>query len=221
MKLHKIVDLSRVINSDTQVYPGDPQPRFTPYTTIEHDGFNVLNIEMGSQSGTHVDAPFHFDADTARITEVSLDHFVGQGIIVDVRNLSPRSEITWDLIAPQVTHAVSGDIVLLHTGWSQYYGTDEYFNHPYLTADACAKLIAQGVHTFGIDAINLDETPDDTHDGVGFPVHHLIADVGGIISENLCNLHEIDFAQPLISLLPIKLDGADGAPVRAVAMQFA
>jgi kynurenine formamidase len=50
-------------------------------------------------------------------------------------------------------------------------------------------------------------------------VHHLIADVAGVISENLTNLESIDFDEPLISLLPIAFEGADGAPVRAVALR--
>lgn len=76
------------------------------------------------------------------------------------------------------------------------------------------------MRTFGIDAINIDETPDDEHPGEGFPVHHLIAERAGVIAENLTNLAAIDFAEPLISLLPIAFEAADGAPVRAVALQL-
>ena len=74
--------------------------------------------------------------------------------------------------------------------------------------------------TFGLDAINIDETPDETHSGVGFPCHHLIAKAGGVICENLTNLEAIDFERPLVSLLPMKFIGIDGAPVRAVALQL-
>ena len=51
-------------------------------------------------------------------------------------------------------------------------------------------------------------------------MHHLIADVSGVISENLTNLSSIDFADPFVSLLPLSFEAADGAPVRAVAMQL-
>jgi kynurenine formamidase len=88
-----------------------------------------------------------------------------------------------------------------------------------LNAELVSLLLERGVLTFGLDAINIDETPDDTHAGVGFPVHHLIAKAGGVICENLTNLDSIDFDQPVISLLPMKFIGIDGAPVRAVAMQ--
>jgi kynurenine formamidase len=128
--------------------------------------------------------------------------------------------ITWAHVEPVAEAIEPGCIVLLHTGWSRHYGTDAYFDNPYLDAGACRELLARGVRTFGIDAINIDETPDSEHPGIGFPVHHLIAAAGGIICENLTGLAAIDFAEPQISLLPIALEAADGAPVRAVAIQF-
>jgi len=221
MKINKVVDLSLVINAATQVYPGDPVPRFVPHSTVERDGFNLLSVSMGSQTGTHVDAPFHFDSAAPRLDALPLDRFIGTGVIVDARAAGARGRISWDYFVGLEHRLLAGTIVLLHTGWSAHYGTDEYFENPFLDADACARLIALGVRTFGIDAINIDETPDADHPGEGFPVHHLIANVAGVISENLTNLESIDFDDPIISLLPIAFEAADGAPVRAVALRIA
>ena len=215
-----VVDLSVVVGNDTQVYPGDPVPKLDVHSTIDKDGFNLLNVQMGSQTGTHVDAPFHFDQDTARIDEVPIGRFMGPGVIVNATDLGARGRISWRHVEPVADQLEPGCIVLFHTGWSKHYGTDTYFENPFLDAGACRQLIARGVRTFGIDAINIDETPDATHPGEGFPVHHLIADVAGIICENLTNLDAIGFANPLISLLPIALEAADGAPVRAVAIKL-
>ena len=49
----------------------------------------------------------------------------------------------------------------------------------------------------------------------------MIAEAGGVIVENLANLAAVDFPDPFLSVLPLRLTGADGAPVRAVAMQLA
>jgi kynurenine formamidase len=219
VRIRKVVDLSLVVGADTQVYPGDPVPRLAVHSTIDRDGFNLLSVQMGSQTGTHVDAPFHFDQDAPRIDELPLDRFLGRGVVVDATNVGPRGRITWQHVEPVAHLLAPGCIVLLHTGWSRKYGTAAYFDNPFLDADACRRLIDRGVRTFGLDAINIDETPDDTHPGEGFPVHHLIAEVAGVICENLTNLDAIDFADPFISLLPIALQAADGAPVRAVAVQ--
>jgi kynurenine formamidase len=219
MKIVRVVDLSHPITAETQVYPGDPVPHIEQHSTIERDGFNLMSISMGSQSGTHVDAPFHFDNATKRIDELPLPLFVGPATLLDCGVLEPRQAITAHSLGAQLDSVQAGDIVLFKTLWSRHYGTDEYFNNPYLDADLVRQLLARGVLTFGLDAINIDETPDDTHPGVGFPVHHLIAQAGGVICENLTNLESIDFERPLVSLLPMKFIGIDGAPVRAVAME--
>jgi len=219
MKIIRVVDLSHPINEQTQVYPGDPVPKIVQHSTIARDGFNLMSIEMGSQSGTHVDAPFHFDDNTARIDELDLKFFVGEALVVDCGALEARQCITWEKVSSQIPDADVPKIVIFKTLWSSHYGTDAYFENPYLDADLVRRLLAAGVRTFGLDAINIDETPDETHPGVGFPAHHLIAEAGGVICENLTNLEAISFARPVISLLPMKFVGIDGAPVRAVAME--
>lgn len=215
-----MVDLSVVVGHGTQVYPGDPVPHLEVHSTIERDGFNLLSVQMGSQTGTHVDAPYHFDETAPRIDGVPLTRFVGPGVIVDATDAGARGRIEWRHIEPVAEQLEPGCIVLFHTGWSEHYGTEGYFDNPFLDAGACRRLLALGVRTFGIDAINIDETPDDAHPGEGFPVHHLIAESAGIICENLRNLAAVDFSRPLVSLLPMALEGADGAPVRAVAMRL-
>lgn len=220
MRIEKIVDLSVVLGNGTQVYPGDPEPRLEVHSTIERDGFNLLSLRMGSQTGTHVDAPYHFDGSTERIDAVPLTRFVGRGVVVDARGVGARGRIEWHHVEPVADQIEAGCLVLFHTGWSAHYGTASYFDNPFLDAEACRSLLDRGVRTFGIDAINIDETPDDAHPGEGFPVHHLIANAGGVICENLRNLDAIDFERPLISLLPLALEAADGAPVRAVAMSI-
>jgi kynurenine formamidase len=220
MRIERIIDLSVPLDEKTQVYPGDPTPQFTVHSTIANDGFNLLRVGMGSQTGTHVDAPYHFDESTLRIDELPLERFVGPGVVVDARGVGAREAVTWAHIAPVAERLGAASVVLLHTGWSAHYGTARYFDNPYLDADACRRLLDLGVRTFGIDALNIDETPDAGHPGIGFPVHHLIAEAGGVICENLTNLASIDFADPVISLLPLAFQRADGAPVRAVAMKF-
>ncbi|WP_309616485.1 cyclase family protein [Salinibacterium sp.] len=220
MRIMRIVDLSVAVGNGTQVYPGDPIPEFEVHSTVAKDGFNLMSVRMGSQTGTHVDAPFHFQDDAAKLDEVPLDRFVGTGVIVDATDLGPRGRISWRHIEPVAARIYPGCIVLLHTGWSKHYGTAQYFENPFLDAEACRRLLDLGVRTFGIDALNIDETPDSTHPGEGFPVHHLIADAVGIICENLSNLAAVTFRDPFISLLPIAFEDADGAPVRAVAMEL-
>jgi kynurenine formamidase len=220
MRVTRLVDLSVPVGGGTVVYPGAPAPELTVHSTIARDGFNLLDVRMGSQSGTHVDAPYHFEADAPRIDQVPLERFLGAGVVVDATAAGPRGRITWEYVEPVADRIGPGSVVLLHTGWAAAYGTPAYFAHPFLDADACRRLLDSGVLTFCIDAINLDETPDEDHPGEGFPVHHLIARAGGVIGENFRNLELIDWPDPFVLSLPIRLEGADGAPVRAVAVEL-
>lgn len=220
MHVRRIVDLSVPLSESTQVYPGDPEPRVEPAATIEADGFNLLSLRLGSQTGTHVDAPYHFRADGARIDELDLSLFAGPGAVIDVTGLPPRGRITWEVIAPSAGRLGRGTIALLHTGWAGRYGTPAYFDHPFLDAEACRRMLGLGTRTFLLDCPSIDETPDAAHPGEGFPAHRMIAAAGGAIGENLRGFERIDFT-PFVSCLPLRLAGADGAPVRAVALDLA
>lgn len=212
-----VVDLSHPLDDDTPVYPGDPVARFTTATTIEEHGYNVLHVRMGSQTGTHVDAPFHFLADGARIDELPLELFLGSAVIADVRGKAPHSAITWADLTLVADRLAPGRMLLLHTGWDAHWGTDAYFDHPFLDGDAAERVVAAGIRTVGLDALSLDETVLGGEPAGGFAAHAAVLGAGGVIVENLRGLDAVRSVQPVVSVLPLRLAGADGAPVRAVA----
>lgn len=111
-------------------------------------------------------------------------------------------------------------MLLLHTGWSRRPSPGP-LDHPFLDVDAARRVVAAGVRTVGVDAMSIDETPPHATAPPPLPAHHVALGAGGVIAENLTNLDAVDFPDPLVSLLPIRLTAADGAPVRAVAMQLA
>jgi kynurenine formamidase len=218
--VRRIVDLSHPISADTQVYPGDPVPQLSPATTIDRDGYNVLNVSMGSQTGTHVDAPYHFLTDGARIDAMELTMFVGPATLVDLRGLTPRSTISWPQLGPSVSTMPNGSILVLHTGWSKHWRSAAYLDHPFLSQDAAEGIVAAGVRTVATDAMSVDETAPPGGEPGSFVAHDVLLGAGGAIVENLTNLEAVDFADPMLSVLPIRLADADGAPVRAVALQL-
>ncbi len=211
-----IVDLSHPLDDGTPVYPGDPVARFEPATTIAEHGYNVLHVRMGSQTGTHVDAPFHFLADGARIDELPLALFLAPAVVVDVRGRAPHTALTWADLAPVADRLAPGRMLLLHTGWDAHWGTDAYFDHPFLDGEAAERLVAAGVRTVGLDALSLDETVLGGEPAGGFAAHLAVLGAGGVIVENLRNLAALPPGEPVVSVLPLRLAGADGAPVRAV-----
>ena len=219
MRVRRVVDLSRRVDDATQVYPGDPEVHLEPATTLAAHGVNVLGVHIGSHSGTHVDAPYHFVEDGARIDELDLRLFVGPAAVLDVRGKGQRERVTAEDLRPYENRLSGGVIAVVRTGWEEHYGTPLYYDHPFLDRGAAQLLLDAGVRTVAVDALNVDETVLEGEQPDGYPAHHLILGAGGVIAENLANLGAIDFPEPLISLLPIKLGGSDGAPVRAVAME--
>jgi kynurenine formamidase len=209
-----IVDCSHSLHSGMQVYPGDPLVTIAPALHAASDGVNVLSLHMGSQSGTHVDSPFHVRDDLATLDQLPLSRFIGRGIVVDATGLAPRQEIPHERFA---AHDFTGTpIVLVRTDWSDHYGTDHYLAHPYPGVAALSWLLEQGVRSIALDFLSLDMTPDNPADAA-LTNHYLWSEAGGIIGENLTNLRSVTSETPFFSLLPLNLGASDGAPVRAVA----
>ena len=108
-------------------------------------------------------------------------------------------------------------IVLVATGWSAHWGSAAYLTHPHLSEEAATLLVERGVRTLGIDALSVDPTPAQE-----FPAHRVLCGAHAVIAENLTGLDRLLAAQeegrPVeVSMLPLRLGAADGAPVRAVA----
>ena len=216
------VDLSHSLNENTQIYPGDPSFSCCPSQTLAKDGFNVLQISMGSHTGTHVDAPYHVIADGKTIDDLPLTAFIGNAVVIPLVEKGPRERIVWaDLEAyenaiRQKALLPDGVCVLLYTGWSRFWRTDKYFGHPFLDSDAATKLLALGAKLIGIDTLSPDETRMDEI-APDFGVHTAVLGAGKVIAENLTNLEEIKNGEWLVNVVPLKLSGSDGSPVRAFA----
>ncbi|KAJ7163471.1 putative cyclase [Mycena crocata] len=211
----QIVDLSHSLKPGMQVYPGDPVFSCSSAASIEKDGYAVQALSMGSHTGTHVDAPSHFFADGKTIEQIPLSTFVGPALVIPLTHKKPRATITWDDLSPYAKQMVAGVIVLLHTGWSQHWGTEEYLAHPFLDRAAAEQIIATGVQVVGVDSLSPDET---RLDGAGsFGAHEVILGAGGVIAENLTNLHALEGPNYTVHLIPLKIGGSDASPVRAIA----
>lgn len=215
LKIKKIVDLSHALTAETPVYPGDPVPSFSVATTIENEGYNLFNVVLGSQTGSHVDAPYHFSKSGATVDKMDLNYFMGNGLIIDMTHKKSKEQFTLEEVKRFERQIVAADIVLFKTNWYKKAGTDEFYEHPFLSKEAGEYLLSKGIKTAGIDAINLDNTG-----GTEFPIHDMYSEAGGIIAENLANLDQIDFDTPFILFLPLNLIGCDGSPVRAIAVDF-
>lgn len=220
MDVRRVVDLTHPVRTGSPVFPGDPEVRLTPSATVAADGANVTHLSLGTHTGTHVDAPFHVRPGGARLDDLDPAVFTGTGVVADVTGRAPSTPIGWADLAPVAAALRPGRILLVRTGWDRHWGTGAYLDHPYLDPDAARRVMALGVRVIGLDTASIDATrpePAAAH----LPGHHAVAAAGGVVAENLANLGAIDFPDPLVTLAPLALAGADGSPVRALALLIA
>lgn len=211
----RVVDLSHPLTGSTPIYPGDPEPHIFTATTVAEHGYNLSHVHIGTQTGTHVDAPYHFRDDGATIDRLPLSLALGPAVVVPLPGLAPRQVVTVADLAPCRARLRPGVVVLFATGWYRHAGTPVFFDHPYLDEAVAAALLDAGVRTLAIDTLNADATGGDA-----FPVHERFAAAGGLIAENLAGTAALDpSVEPLLLLLPLNLVGCDGSPVRAVALE--
>ena len=215
-KIKKIVDLSWEVTKDTPIYPGDPEPSITVATTLEKEGYNLFTVVTGTQTGTHVDAPYHFSNGGATIDQMELDFFIGEAVVIRVTDKKADEQITMADVRPYADKIKPGMIVLFNTNWYKKLGSEEFFHHPYLAGEVAEFLVEKGVRFVCSDTINVDQTG-----GTEFPVHDLFSEKRLMIGENWAYFDKIDFEENLVvAAFPMKLVGCDGSPVRAVAMQI-
>jgi kynurenine formamidase len=213
---HSFLDLSHVVEDGMITYKGLPAPIICDYLTreasreiyTEGTEFQIGKIELVSNTGTYIDVPFHRYADGEDLSEVGLERLVDLPTVV-VR--VPES----DLPAVDVRHLpspdlITGSAILVHTGWSRNWRTDEYFDdYPYLTGDAASYLVEHGAAIVGIDSFNIDAWEDKSR-----PVHTRVLAAGIPIIEHMTNLDTVPDRGGRLYAAPVKFKGVGTFPVR-------
>ncbi len=209
----KLVDLTHSISPNMPVYPGTEQPVLTTGCSIDKDGFLEKKITFYSHTGTHIDAPAHLLKAGKTLNKLPIEHFYGPALLLNFDTVPTQTIEVKDLQSYQdKIRAV--DFLLLHTGWSQYWGSDKYFaNFPVLSVEA-----AHWLSTLGLKGIGLDTISADTADSEEFLVHKALLEKDTCIIENLSNLAALPGDQFEFSCLPLSFEDADGSPIRAVAI---
>lgn len=193
------------------VYPGTGKPEFQSTASIRENGYNELRFTLTTHTGTHIDVPYHMIETGKTLDTYDIKKFIGRALII---NCKLKILIDSDTIKNALNNRQNIDFLLFKTGWDQYWASKKYFEaYPILSKDATkliSKLSLQGI---GIDAPSFD--PLDSSD---LPNHNLLLKSGFILVENLCNMYQIPTDEILFCCFPLKINKADGSPVRAVAI---
>jgi len=176
---------------------------------------------------THVDAPLHFLPGGRHIAEVPVDQWIGEAAVVDLTHVGGNGEVTAADLDWQGQHVRSGDIVLLRTDWPRRASVDtERFwrEAPYTAQSACDWLIRRKVKAVGYDypsdycVRTMIFEPQRKLTREDNTTHHGFFPAGIVVIEYLTNLDQIGVPRCRFVALPLPVEGADGSPVRAVAI---
>ncbi|KAJ3553371.1 hypothetical protein NM688_g3648 [Phlebia brevispora] len=216
------IDLSHaLIPNETPACDGHPSYNACCVLSLAKGGIaNVHSLTIGTHTGTHIDAPYHFFDDGITVDQLDLSLLTAVPIVVaDLRSKKAGEKITWDDLKKHEERLRSGVALLLCTGWSKHWGKPDYSQHPYLDPDVASGLIDMGVRVVGVDAMSPDKVTEEAGDSGH--VHRIILGNGGVIVENLRGLEDlftsgIEEEDMRLSILPLRLGACDGSPVRAV-----
>jgi kynurenine formamidase len=210
----QVTDLTQLMTNEMPVFPGSEPVVIQRVSSIDTAGFNELRLHFSTHTGTHVDCAFHLIKDGFSLSMASPDRFYGKGLVIDCRHYKPEECIPKSHLQGYHDEINTADFVILHTGWSRFWGTAAYWkDFPLLSAAAAEFLAGFALKGVGIDAISFDHT--ESHE---LTVHKALLSKGLILIENLTNIEKLPPVGFIFCCFPLNIEDGDGSPVRAVGM---
>jgi arylformamidase len=190
------------------VYPGNPEIDVSLQQSIAAGaGANVSAIRFGSHSGTHVDAARHFFKDGQPVDLIPLEKLVGPALLVrlsdDVRAIGEAELRQFDLgMHKRILLATRNSALLTKKEFASDY--------TYLAPDGAAYLVQKGFELVGIDYLSIEQFHSGHH-----RTHRTLLERSVVIVEGL-DLSVPPPGEYQLVCLPLRLEGCDGAPARAI-----
>ena len=206
-----IYDVSVPIDNGMPVWPTDPAVSLVTATIPSIDRrrtIRVTTIQMGSHTGTHIDAPNHFVEGGKKLHQIPLKVLVGEVAVFHIAgvpsiNRRHLEQLNW----------LGVKRVLFKTDNSDHWQDEEFYeNFVYLEPDAAAFLVERGLRLVGIDYLSIDRYGSEHH-----PTHLVLLPNDVVVLEGL-NLKEVSPGRYQMVALPLNLQQADGAPTRVILM---
>jgi arylformamidase len=203
----RMIDISLPIREGMIVYEGDPGISVSPALSIDRgDPANVSTLNLGSHTGTHMDAPLHFIPGGSSIDALPLDLLVGPALVaeIDAERVIERSHLERLPLAdhPRVIFKTRNSAL-----WDRPSFSREYVA---MSHDGAKLLIERGVKLVGVDYLSIEGFGAQGH-----PVHKTLLGAGMVILEGL-DLRRVTPGVYELYCLPLRIAGGDGSPCRAI-----
>jgi kynurenine formamidase len=200
-------------------YPGMMEPQFRTWFTHEESAsrgtyapgttFQIATYELGSNTGTYVDAPFHRHPGAPDLADLPLEKLADlPGVVVQGVE---EGSVPWQAFEG---FDLRGKAVLVRTGWSRRWGDAGYFRSgPYLGEEVCRKLVEAGATLVGIDCANIDNMSDPVR-----PAHTILLAANCPIVEHLRDLDQLPDEGFRFFAVPPAIEKGTSFVVRAFAI---
>ena len=191
------------------------------------DLFQSTVLTVYCHAFTHVDAPLHFLSGGRHIAEMPVDQWTGDAAVVDLTHVPENGEVAAADLDRRARHVRTGDIVLLRTDWPKRVSveTEKFWRDaPYTGKSACDWLIRRKVKAVGYDyppdycVRTMIFEPQKKVAREDNTTHQAFLPAGITVVEYLTNLDRVEASRCQFMALPLPIEGADGSPVRAVAI---
>lgn len=190
-----IYDISKEIFS-TEIYPGDPVPArefVMSFEKEEPDVCQLTELTLGSHTGTHMDAPRHFFKNGKTMAELDLSKCIGPCQVLKCPSKVSR-EILESALRPEEQRLLLKGARELDEGAAEF-------------------LVERGILCIGVESLSVAPLSSPVK------VHKLLLGAEIIILEGLV-LEEVPEGRYELIALPLKMEGLDGSPVRAVLREL-
>lgn len=207
----------KIIDLTLRLEHGMRGVEFETKYTVSNDGWNARTLHLYSHSGTHMDAPLHFEASLQTIDQIPLDACMGKAWVVSLDGLAPKTPITVAHLGDVANSFRQGEALILRTGWSRHIHDPNFFrdNLPPISADLANWMVEQGVRMVGVEPPSVADVNDLA---AVTEIHKILLGGDVIIVEGLVNTEQISGQSCFFGALPLKIADGDGAPCRAFAI---
>ena len=213
MRIAQATDLSHLLKTGMPIYPGDPAVEITPAATIVPDGFNVLNVHLrfAVWDSYRRTIPLRFPT-APQLMSSGPVFFLCAATVAVATGLAQNSEIPPG--DDSCTFRPGRSSVDQHRDGRNTGEQPNIFSHPYLGPHAARLIVQRGYSVVAIDALSVDQTEGVVLES-STPTWKYSAQTSPL-RRNLTNLASITWSNPWVSMLPIKIEAGDGAPIRAI-----
>lgn len=192
------------------VWPGDPKPTIERVRNIaDGDSANISHISCGVHFATHVDAPVHFHDGAPGVDALPLEVLMGQ---VTVVHLPDVDAVTASVLEDRVPPEGIDRIIFKTRNSALWDQPDHDFHRDFVavTPDGARWLVDRGTRLVGVDYLSVEP-----FGGEGHATHKILLGARVVVVEGL-DMRRVPPGTYEMACLPVKIEGADGAPARVV-----